>query len=155
MVLVLPFKSEKFYNYIIVYKCNFFIFPHTTPSTPKTVPHQLPFPSFPHTIPPNDPQPNEPTQPDKAFYTVLQTQTALSFFGTLHMNKIGDKLRILRNRQGLTTKELGKILGISSSYVVRIENGPRRPSIDVVADIARFFNVSADLLIMDELELDD
>ncbi len=71
------------------------------------------------------------------------------------MNKIGSKLRILRNKQGLSTRELGKILNISSTYIVRIENGQRRPSIDVVANIARFFNFFADQLIMDELELED
>jgi transcriptional regulator with XRE-family HTH domain len=71
------------------------------------------------------------------------------------MSKIGKKLRILRQQQGLTTRELGAKLGVSNSYIVRIENGKKRPSIDLVAKMARFFNVSTDQLIMDELELDE
>lgn len=71
------------------------------------------------------------------------------------MSRIGEKLRMLRQREGLTTRQLGQMLGIDSTYVVRIENGQRRPSIDIVANIARHFKISADRLIMDELELDD
>ncbi len=70
------------------------------------------------------------------------------------MSKIGDKLRALRHRQGLTTRQLGKMLDVSSSYIVRIENGQRRPSIDLVAKMALFFKVSTDQLIFDDFELD-
>ncbi len=72
-----------------------------------------------------------------------------------HMSRIGKKLRILRQREGLTSRELGAILGVSNSYIIRIENGKKRPSIDLVAKMARYFNVSTDQLILDELELDD
>ncbi len=71
------------------------------------------------------------------------------------MSRIGKKLRILRQREGLTSRELGAILGVSNSYIIRIENGKKRPSIDLVAKMARYFNVSTDQLILDELELDD
>lgn len=71
------------------------------------------------------------------------------------MSRIGEKLRALRERQGLTSRELGSILGVSNSYIIRIENGQKRPSIDLVAKIARYFNVTTDQLILDEFELDD
>lgn len=71
------------------------------------------------------------------------------------MSRIGEKLRTLRERQGLTSRELGSILGVSNSYIIRIENGQKRPSIDLVARIARYFNVTTDQLILDEFELDD
>lgn len=70
------------------------------------------------------------------------------------MSRIGEKLRVLRERQGLTSRELGAILGVSNSYLIRIENGKKRPSIDLVAKIAHYFNVTTDQLILDELELD-
>jgi len=70
------------------------------------------------------------------------------------MSRIGEKLRILRNRYGLTSRELGAELGVSNTYILQIEKGKRRPSIDVVAEISRFFEVSADVLIKDELELE-
>jgi len=64
-------------------------------------------------------------------------------------------LRTLRHRQGLTSRELGDRLGVSNAYIIQIENGKRRPSIDLVAEMSRFFNVSADQLIKDELGLND
>ena len=71
------------------------------------------------------------------------------------MSRIGEKLRILRQQKGLTVRELGDILGVSNVHVVRIENGQRKPSIDLVDRMSRFFEVSTDQLIKDELELDD
>ncbi len=69
------------------------------------------------------------------------------------MSRIGEKLYTLRQRRGLTSRALGKLLGVSNAYIIQIENGQRRPSIDVVAEISRYFQVPADQLIKDELEL--
>ena len=71
------------------------------------------------------------------------------------MDKIGEKLRTLRERRKLTSRELGAILGVSNGHIIRIENGEKRPSIDLVAKIANFFQVSTDQLIFDERELND
>ncbi len=71
------------------------------------------------------------------------------------MRKIGEKLRTLRARQKLTSRALGEILGVGNGHIIRIKNGTKRPSIDLVAKIAQFFNVSTDQLIFDERELDD
>ncbi len=70
------------------------------------------------------------------------------------MSKIGEKLRLLRQRRGLTSRELGDLLDVSNSYIIRIENGKKRPSIDLVARIAHYFQVSTDQLILDELEVE-
>jgi len=70
------------------------------------------------------------------------------------MSKLGEKLRVLREEQGLTTRQLGDILGVTGAHIVRIENGKKGPSVDLVARISRYFDVSADLLIKDELELE-
>lgn len=71
------------------------------------------------------------------------------------MSQLGVKLRMLRKRRGLTSRELGSVLGVSNSHIIRIENGKKRPSIDLVAKIAQFFDVSTDQLILDELKLDE
>ena len=71
-----------------------------------------------------------------------------------HMSRIGEKLRALRQRKGLTVRQLGDILGVSNVHIVRIDNGQRKLSIDLVDRMSRFFNVSTDQLIKDELELD-
>lgn len=76
-------------------------------------------------------------------------------YHVVSMSRIGEKLRTLRQQAGLTTRQLGEILEVDSTYIVRIENGQRRPSIEVVANMARYFKISSDRLIMDELELDE
>ncbi len=69
------------------------------------------------------------------------------------MERFGEKLRALRTRRGLTTRELAAILEVSNGYVTQIENGSRTPSAGVILKIADFFWVSLDRLMRDELEL--
>jgi len=71
------------------------------------------------------------------------------------MSRLGEKLRILRKQHSLTTRQLGEILGVTGAHIVRIENGKKGPSISLLADMSRYFNVSSDMLIKDELELDN
>lgn len=72
------------------------------------------------------------------------------------MEKFGEKLRILRQRRGLSLRDLSSMLGYAShSYVTALEKNERKPSAEVVLKIADIFGVSADLLLRDELEIDD
>jgi len=71
------------------------------------------------------------------------------------MQRFGEKLRILRKQRGITMKELSQMLGFASyTYLNAIELGNKKPSLELAAEIARFFDVSTDLLLKDELELD-
>lgn len=70
------------------------------------------------------------------------------------MKRIGEKLYTLRQRHGLTTRELARALQTSHTQISRIENGLRQPSADLVVKMADFFNVSLDKLMRDELDLD-
>ena len=70
------------------------------------------------------------------------------------MKRFGEKLRILRKQRGLTVQQLGDMLGVHNSHIVRMEKGNRKPSVDLVLKISRVFDVSSDQLIKDELELD-
>jgi transcriptional regulator with XRE-family HTH domain len=69
----------------------------------------------------------------------------------------GDKLRQLRMQQGLTQRALAHALGYTNAhaYISDFETGKRRPTAEFVLKVARYFNVSADLLLKDELDLDD
>lgn len=71
------------------------------------------------------------------------------------MERFGEKLRTLRNRQGLTLRELGNMLDVSHTFIARIEKGEKIPNVSMVLKISRIFNVSADVLIKDELEIED
>ncbi|MCP4369797.1 MAG: helix-turn-helix transcriptional regulator [Deltaproteobacteria bacterium] len=71
------------------------------------------------------------------------------------MKRFGEKLRILRNRDGVSLRKLTAEMGYSShNHLAGIERGERKPSVELVIKIALFFNVSTDQLLMDDLEVD-
>ena len=51
-------------------------------------------------------------------------------------NSFGQKIKKLRNKQGLTLKQLALKTGISDSFISYLENGLRNPSREVVLDLA-------------------
>ena len=60
---------------------------------------------------------------------------------------IGTRIRELRTVRGLTQKDLGKIVGVSSSMIGMYEINARKPSFDVLERIADYFSVSTDYLL--------
>lgn len=72
------------------------------------------------------------------------------------MQRFGEKLRTLRTQQGMTLRDLADALDyVSYSYLGLLETGKKKPTAEFVLKVARLFNVSADQLLKDELELDD
>jgi transcriptional regulator with XRE-family HTH domain len=56
----------------------------------------------------------------------------------------------------MTLRDLTRALGyVGSGYISEVETGKRAPTAELVLKVARLFNVSADQLLKDELELDD
>lgn len=70
------------------------------------------------------------------------------------MDRIGEKLKTLRLRRGLTTRELAAALETSQAQISRIENGHRQPAADLIVKMADFFQVSLDSLMRDDQNLD-
>ena len=71
------------------------------------------------------------------------------------MQRFGEKLHTLRNRRGLTIRELAATLGFRSyGFVGDLESGRKKPSVELAVEIARLFDVSVDQLVKDELEVD-
>ncbi|OQY37276.1 MAG: transcriptional regulator [Anaerolineaceae bacterium 4572_5.2] len=71
------------------------------------------------------------------------------------MERFGEKLHTLRSRQGLTLRQMGDRLSVSHTFVARLEKGEKIPNVAMVLRVSRIFNVSTDVLIKDELELED
>ena len=72
------------------------------------------------------------------------------------MRRLGEKVRVLRERGGLTVRELAMLIGVNAhSHVVQIETGKRYPSLEVLVRLMQVFQVSCDLLLNDAQELDD
>lgn len=71
------------------------------------------------------------------------------------MKRFGEKLRILRNRQNLSLRQLGDMLEVSHTFIAQLEKGDKTPNVAMVLKISQIFNISTDVLIKDELELED
>jgi len=71
-----------------------------------------------------------------------------------NVKRLGEKIQKLRKERGLTLAQLANELGLSShAYFSDIENGAKRPSLDLVVSLSVFFNVSTDQLLRDDLEV--
>lgn len=61
--------------------------------------------------------------------------------------QFGDTFAELRRDKGLKQCELGEILHISPQVISSYERNIRQPSIEMLIEFARFFNVSVDYLL--------
>ena len=68
------------------------------------------------------------------------------------ITRFGEKLRRLRIQRGLTLKGLADVLGYKThAYISELENGRKLPTVELVLRAARFFEVTTDELLKDEL----
>ncbi len=63
------------------------------------------------------------------------------------LTEVGKRIRNLRKDKKMTQAQFGKLLGISSQYVGKIEKGLSRLPIDLIAVICKETAVSADYII--------
>lgn len=61
--------------------------------------------------------------------------------------KVGEKIRIEREKFGLSREEIAEKLNLSSTYIGQIERGDRRMRFDTYIKFARFFHVPTDYLL--------
>ena len=66
------------------------------------------------------------------------------------MDGLGKRIRTMRNRKGMTQKQLAERSNITVAAISRYENGLRCPMSDILANIARALNISTDYLLMGE-----
>ncbi|WP_459989796.1 helix-turn-helix domain-containing protein [Methylosoma difficile] len=68
---------------------------------------------------------------------------------------IGKALRLLRVYHDLKLGELAKMLDISISYLSEIENGKKRPSLDIIEKYAQIFNTKPSAILFFSENVDD
>lgn len=61
-----------------------------------------------------------------------------------------EKLKLLRVSNGMTQKEFSQIIGVAQSSINYWENGQRVPSIEAVARIADYYNITIESLLSDK-----
>lgn len=62
--------------------------------------------------------------------------------------EFGDILRTLRTNQGVGIKRLAPELGVSYSYLSKLESNQVRPSEDLVGRVASYFNYDESTLLL-------
>ena len=60
---------------------------------------------------------------------------------------LGTRLKELREEKNLTQKQLASKLGLNSVTYLHYEKSQREPPLSLLADIAKFFDVSVDYLL--------
>lgn len=69
--------------------------------------------------------------------------------------KFGEKLQALRLESNLTLQQFAESLGYSAhGYISELESSKKMPTVEFVLSVSRVYNVSIDILLKDELELE-
>jgi transcriptional regulator with XRE-family HTH domain len=70
------------------------------------------------------------------------------------MQRFGEKLHRLRVQRQITLKELASALGLSAhGYISELEAGKKKPTAEFVLNASRYFDVTTDELLKDELDI--
>ena len=67
--------------------------------------------------------------------------------GENELKVFGAKVAAARKKKGLTQEELADKTGVSQSMINHIEQGRKKPSLDIAIAIAREFNTTVDSLL--------
>jgi transcriptional regulator with XRE-family HTH domain len=82
-----------------------------------------------------------PASPDSAAASGAPSPIAAS------LELVGPRLRRVREQRGVTLTEVSALTGISKSTLSRLENGQRRPSLELLLPLAQTYRVPIDDLV--------
>ena len=68
----------------------------------------------------------------------------------MHFDRMayGERIKRLRTGRELTQEQLAEKINVSRTYMVKIENGLQIGPIEIAIDLAMFFDVSMDFLLL-------
>ena len=66
--------------------------------------------------------------------------------GNLDVRSLGDYIREQRNSSQISLRQLAKLAGVSNPYLSQIERGLRKPSAEILQQIAKALRISAEAL---------
>lgn len=69
------------------------------------------------------------------------------------MDHIGDRIKKIRTQNKLTLQELGDKINYNYSNLSKIERGERKPTTELLEDLAEFFNVKLSYFFGEEQKL--
>jgi XRE family aerobic/anaerobic benzoate catabolism transcriptional regulator len=71
-------------------------------------------------------------------------------FSRAYLANFGEKVRTLRERQGVTLKQLAQLSGLSDRYIIQVEQGATNPSLESVLRLALSLQTSVTGLLPDD-----
>ena len=74
---------------------------------------------------------------------------------TVNVNEIGDYIRQQREQAKISLRQLAQAAGVSNPYLSQIERGLRRPSAEILQQIAKGLRISAEVLYVQAGILED
>ncbi len=70
------------------------------------------------------------------------------------LRRFGEKLKALRLSKGLTLRQFADSMGYRAyGYISELEAGKKTPTVEFVLAVSRYYDISTDELIRDEVEL--
>ena len=75
--------------------------------------------------------------------------------GMVNVNSIGDYIREQREQAKISMRQLAQAAGVSNPYLSQIERGLRKPSADILQQIAKGLRISAEALYVQAGILED
>lgn len=72
----------------------------------------------------------------------------------MNQKKIGQFFKELRNEKGLTQEQFAEVLGVSNRSISRWENGVNMPDLDLLMQIAEYFEVGIEEILDGERKAD-
>lgn len=73
----------------------------------------------------------------------------------INQKEIGQRIRSLRKENRLSQEELANKLNVNTDHLGRLETGNRGMSIDLLAEISKYFAVSTDYILFGERQNTD
>jgi len=73
----------------------------------------------------------------------------------LDVRNLGDYIREQRNSANVSLRQLAKLAGVSNPYLSQIERGLRKPSAEILQQIAKALRISAEALYVQAGILDE
>lgn len=73
----------------------------------------------------------------------------------INQKEIGQRIRSLRKETRISQEELANRLNINTDHLGRLETGNRGMSIDLLAEISKYFTVSTDYILFGEKQNTD
>lgn len=61
---------------------------------------------------------------------------------------LAEKLRAERIKKGVSESEVAKAIGVTQGFIAHIESGRKTPSTAVLVDLAKYYGVSTDYLLL-------